>query len=67
LLIEGSHSNRVYGYNVGIKCYHMSEAPIFYSSRQNSTLELSIVPLMAVYIVKESCVRQAPYGEDTLR
>jgi hypothetical protein len=30
-------------------------------------LELSIVPLMAAYIVKGSCVRQAPDGEDIPR
>src|ERR1700744_6625653 len=32
----------------------LSEETIFCSSRHNSTLELSIVPLMAVYIVKGS-------------
>jgi hypothetical protein len=50
-----------------MESYNMSEATIFCSSRQNSTLELLIVPLMAAYIVKGSFVRQAPYGEDTPR
>jgi hypothetical protein len=50
-----------------MKRVNISEATIFCSSRQNSTLELPIVPLMAAYIVKGACVRQAPFGEDTPR